>query len=244
MSTSPLKQTDLQIDSGKSTPRHKLVELTKVALLHEGIDKARVQSSEELLTSISEHFNRLNMHKYPTFRSLLADSTRLAHGQSTVMIAHLMGQALGTSRDHSIEVLGIAGLFHDIGLIHLPIELQTEDESKMSEEEITAFRKHPQIGAQLLHNIPRVDPLAVQLIAQHHERQDDHGFPTYRGGSRTHILAELIGISEVLSHLIEEAYGDKGKKPTMDPFKELRKLAKTQFSDQANKLIAEGLSGQ
>jgi response regulator RpfG family c-di-GMP phosphodiesterase len=72
----------------------------------------------------------------------------------------------------------LAALYHDIGYIKLPEGLYHKNVKEMTDEEIEAYKKHPEIGAKLL----KIDHSMItnsiqQIVYQHHECSDGSGFP-------------------------------------------------------------------
>ncbi|MEA2689228.1 MAG: hypothetical protein QOJ39_2693 [Candidatus Eremiobacteraeota bacterium] len=102
-------------------------------------------------------------HDYDTHRHLLNVGMLCAH------VAH----AAGLSREEAV-VLGQAGLFHDIGKLHIRRPLLNARHD-LSEAEWRILRAHAARGEQMLH-AQGASALAA-IVRGHHERLDGSGYP-------------------------------------------------------------------
>lgn len=94
-----------------------------------------------------------------------------------------------------IQSLGIAGLFHDISFG------QVEDNFKslffkpiadMSAEEMTLYKTHPKIGAEILQDKDFASPEVIDLVLSHEERLNGGGYPNKI--SKLEIHQEIIAL--------------------------------------------------
>ena len=120
----------------------------------------------------------------------------------------------------------MASLCHDIGLMQMPPEVQTEDESKMTEPMRALYRTHPTVAAGILASIPGVDPAVIQAVTQHHDRRDKSGFSNRAQASTLHRVAEMVGIADEYVRLMEKTKVD----PNFDVYKEMEKTILPGFS--------------
>src|SRR5438270_8006574 len=85
-----------------------------------------------------------------------------------VTIAKLLG--LSTEETRQVE---IAAVLHDLGKIGIPDEILKKP-SKLTVDEQTIMRKHPEYGWAVLKNIPGCQSASL-LILHHHEMWDGCG---------------------------------------------------------------------
>ncbi len=95
------------------------------------------------------------------------------------------------------QVLDIAALLHDIGLIEVPRELLRRWQKvpdSLNDAERVLVEHHPVLGQEL---VSFVDPLedVGQVIRAHHERYDGLGYPDRRQGADIPWLARLLGVA-------------------------------------------------
>jgi HD-GYP domain-containing protein (c-di-GMP phosphodiesterase class II) len=109
-------------------------------------------------------------HDYETHRHLL----------NVGMLCARVGRTAGLSREESV-VLGQAGLFHDVGKLHIRCALLNARYT-LSEAEWRIMRAHAARGEQMLH-AQGATRLAA-MVRSHHERLDGSGYPDgVRGGA-------------------------------------------------------------
>jgi HD-GYP domain-containing protein (c-di-GMP phosphodiesterase class II) len=102
-------------------------------------------------------------HDYETHRHLL----------SVGMLCVRVARTAGLSREESV-VLGQAGLFHDVGKLHVRSALLNARHD-LSEAEWRIMRAHAARGEQMLH-AQGANRLAA-IVRGHHERLDGSGYP-------------------------------------------------------------------
>jgi putative nucleotidyltransferase with HDIG domain len=134
-----------------------------------------------------------------------------------------MSRPLKISRKETLKQLGIAGMFHDIGLADEYDYLHQTDRSKMTAEQKMIFEGHPQRGAELLDEMGCMDSLTPQIVAQHHARRDNSGFPKSVAAGSIHLFSELIGLAE-------ECVRWADQQPNISRSQILEKMEKSTFS--------------
>ncbi len=99
-----------------------------------------------------------------------------------------------------IEGIHFAALIHDIGKIHIPLEILNRP-GKLTKIEFSLLQVHPEAGNQILQSIDFPWPIA-EIVLQHHERLDGSGYP--RGLQKDDILleAKIISVSDVVEAMI------------------------------------------
>ncbi|HZW52732.1 MAG TPA: HD domain-containing phosphohydrolase [Candidatus Elarobacter sp.] len=108
-------------------------------------------------------------HDYETHRHML----------NVGMLSARVARTAGLSRDEAV-VLGQAGLFHDIGKLHIRRALLNARHT-LSEAEWRILRAHAARGEQMLHAHGAVALAAI--VRSHHERLDGSGYPDGLRGS-------------------------------------------------------------
>lgn len=214
-----------------------LEQLYHIEFNREDFEQARnvLNSTIDLVTSNSKlnslivYLKNLGVHAY-------------AHNLGVSLYAVMLSKQLGWHSPKTISFLSIGGLFHDIGKKKFDINLNTLTEDQMSSEEMKVYQKHPLYGAEILTNISEVPSEVLQIILQHHEKNNGTGFPF--GLSHTTIFppAQIIAIinqfiqlvlpppskppltpTEACNKLIDENDGDYNK----DMLTALKQLLKT-----------------
>jgi putative nucleotidyltransferase with HDIG domain len=166
--------------------------------------------------------------------AFLGNASRHEHNTAIAAMAGLMARALNLTAEKSVGVIGLAGLFHDIGLMELGLE---EPEvhlapGDLSPEKRALYETHPAVGAELLSKIKRFDPGVIQAVAQHHLRKDNTGFPTNGTFTHIHLCAEIIGICDEFDYALRR----KRLNPALDVSQEMEKVFPS-FSRQVVKVF-------
>jgi len=151
------------------------------------------------------------------------------HSQRVMEYSLMMGEHLGLPPEE-MEVLEYAGILHDVGKIGINDAILNKP-SSLTPEEWAVVREHPDIGANLLKDIPFLEE-AARLVRCHHERYDGGGYPN--GIKAEHIPAGacLIAVADAFDTMTtDRAY--RAALSTGHAIGELRRCSGTQFSPMA-----------
>ncbi len=115
------------------------------------------------------------------------------HSQRVMEYAILGGKSLSFSQD-ALEVLEYASILHDIGKIGIADSILTKPEA-LTYQEWKMIIKHPQIGADILKDIPFLEE-ARRLILHHHEMYDGNGYPAGLKYDEIPLGARLLAVAD------------------------------------------------
>ena len=166
-----------------------------------GLTDFQFRYASQFVFNVNQLFSQFNPKKSNVLNAFLNDVAAYDHGVGTTMIASLLAEELNVTSGYAIQIVGMAALLHDIGLQKIP-ELQHEDEALMNKDQLIAFHKHPDVGAEMLTKIKAMDPAVPHAVASHHARRNNRGFPKNLGATSINQIAEIIGISEEFSRII------------------------------------------
>ena len=100
------------------------------------------------------------------------------------------------------------------------------------------MRKHPQIGASILKDIPFLEK-ARKLILYHHERYDGHGYPGGLNHEDTPIGAQLLSVADAFDSMTTgRSY--RAALSIDHAVKELYRCCETQFCPVAVRAVISG----
>jgi len=108
-----------------------------------------------------------------------------SHSQSVQKIGEKIAKTLGVD-------IGLAGLFHDIGKIHVPDAILTKT-SELTDEEMQVVKHHPYHSFRI---ISPVYPDAASIVLRHHERPDGRSYPM--GETNIPIEANVVAAADTL----------------------------------------------
>jgi diguanylate cyclase (GGDEF)-like protein/putative nucleotidyltransferase with HDIG domain len=96
----------------------------------------------------------------------------------------------------------IGALLHDVGKLIIPAEVLNKP-GKLSDEEWTLMRRHPEAGVELLAGIDF--PWDVRpLIESHHERWDGRGYPHGLAADAIPLTARILCLADVFDALTSQ----------------------------------------
>lgn len=96
----------------------------------------------------------------------------------------------------------MACMFHDIGKMLLPKELLNKRPQDMTPEELEEYKKHPELGVQLIEPNRAINNSIKQIVLQHHEAYDGSGFPFQKKGNKILTLANIVCLADDFVHLM------------------------------------------
>lgn len=140
--------------------------------------------------------------------------------QYATQIAHMLGH-----QPQMIEAVKQAAILHDLGKIGISDHILVK-KGKLTDEEYTEIKKHPQIAADILRPIKFLHSV-IPYILYHHERWDGRGYPAGLKGEAIPLGARIISVADVFQALTSN-----------------RPYRKAFSKDEALKIIKEGSGSQ
>lgn len=156
----------------------------------------KVKSDEKLKQSFRHLRNTLRETvKALTLTAEKRDPYTVGHQQRVTQLAISIAREMECS-DNIIQGIETAGVLHDIGKVGVPIEILNKP-GKLNDLEMALIKNHPQIGFEILQNIPFEFPVA-QTVLQHHERYNGSGYPLGIKGEDILIEARIMAVADVV----------------------------------------------
>lgn len=94
-----------------------------------------------------------------------------------------------------IEVVFLAALVHDIGMLHINPKL-VDRKGALAPEEWRQIQAHVLIGQKILQATPGIPVQVCRAVAEHHERCDGTGYPARKQGEELCQLGQLISLAD------------------------------------------------
>lgn len=107
--------------------------------------------------------------------------------------------------------LSLSALLHDVGKIAVPESILDKNGS-LTHEEFRIVRKHPEVGAGIIGDIPAYKSI-VPAIYSHHERWDGSGYPAGLAGEDIPLFARIISIADVFDAITDDRPYRRGMPP-------------------------------
>lgn len=102
--------------------------------------------------------------------------------------------------DEEVQAIKTAALLHDIGMLAVPQHILSKT-ARLSEEERRKLRIHPQVGAEIIRDVPFPSPVAPIILA-HHERWDGGGYPAGLKWEAIPLGARILAIADQFDELL------------------------------------------
>lgn len=185
-----LRNSEVKVDDKASKVIH-LGENVKQSLYQSGITTERLHYADNFLhhsASLAREMKREGKKINSMIDSLLDKD----HVTVVVMLSGLLSQNLGFESKKAVQTVGMAALFHDIGLYDLLPKLIDEDPSKLSAEDLVLWKNHPKRGGQILREAGGFDEVVYQTVEQHHLRK--RGNLGRKASSQINMVSEIVGV--------------------------------------------------
>lgn len=121
------------------------------------------------------------------------------HSRRVCEWARKLGTKLGLAKAE-LDLLGLAGLLHDIGKLHVPAEILSKP-GKLTDDEWAIMRRHPVYGAEIVSEVEALRGVAT-IIRHHHERVDGAGYPDGIAGDAIPPFSRLLSIVDAYEAMI------------------------------------------
>ncbi|HTP24961.1 MAG TPA: HD domain-containing phosphohydrolase [Anaeromyxobacteraceae bacterium] len=123
------------------------------------------------------------------------------HSQRVVRYTEAIAWRLGL-RSPELEDIGRGALLHDIGKIGVP-EAVLLKPAKLTPDEWTAIRRHPDIGYEMIRSIELLATPAA-IVLSHQERFDGRGYPRGLRDEEIHIGARIFAVADTLDAMTSD----------------------------------------
>jgi HD-GYP domain-containing protein (c-di-GMP phosphodiesterase class II) len=158
------------------------------------------------------------------WKILYHDYNLFNHSINLCLLGTAFAVFLKKPRNECLE-LGLAGLFHDIGMTCIPQELILK-EGPLTPEERSQVNHHPTMGHRLLSkdtSLAHLSHVVLRLCLEHHENADGSGYPQCLPLNRQHPLTRIIRLLDSYDSLtINRPYRSAYK-----PFEAIKILQET-----------------
>jgi putative nucleotidyltransferase with HDIG domain len=153
------------------------------------------------------------------------DTYTAGHSRRVQTIALAIGRELGLS-EAELQVLGYAGLFHDIGKLAIPDSILLKP-GPLTDAEMATMKQHAVEGAAIVSRLGFLAD-AVPSVRHHHERFDGRGYPDRLAGRDIPLGARVIHVADALDSMLTTRVYRSGL-PLADAIAELNNESGKQF---------------
>ena len=126
------------------------------------------------------------------------DPYTAGHQREVAIIAAGIAVRLGMS-EFDIEGLRLAALVHDVGKIHLPLQILCKP-SRLTDLEFKLIKTHPSEGQRILKDLDLPWPIAT-MVLQHHEYLDGSGYPNGLSGDAILVQSRILTVADIVESM-------------------------------------------
>ncbi len=123
------------------------------------------------------------------------------HSRRTADGAEKLATSIELDAGH-IEMIRIAALLHDVGLLGVPARVMSKPDI-LSVAEMQLMRQHPSNSEMVLAPLAGFEEIAF-WISRHHERPDGRGYPDMLTGDEIPLESRILSVADVYSALTAE----------------------------------------
>lgn len=172
----------------------------------------RIERIEPLVDSMVESIFRNQDALLPLARLKNHDDYTFEHCVGVCALLVAFGRAQNMPKEE-IRQLALGGLLHDIGKAQIPDSILNKP-AKLSDDEFARMKDHVAAGFNQLKGTPGVGPIALRVVAEHHERFDGTGYPRKLDGEKISLHGQMAAIVDVYDAISSERVYHKGMSPT------------------------------
>ena len=175
-------------------------------------------SAPGLVSEIADSVTRNPSALISLARIKTADEYTFMHSVAVRALMVGLARQMGLN-DEATQQAGLAGLLHDLGKAHIPLEILNKP-GKLSDAEFALMRGHPGAGHALLQGQGLPAPV-LDACLHHHEKIDGTGYPHRLPAEQITTLARMAAICDVYDAITS----DRPYKAGWDPAESLRRMA-------------------
>lgn len=146
------------------------------------------------------------------------------HSREVLEIGSRIARELGVEVDQTLKN---SLLLHDIGKIGIPDDILFKH-SRLSVEEMSEMKRHPEIGKQLLETFSNFHEVS-DIILSHQEHWDGSGYPNGLAGEEIPLIARIIAVADAY-HAMTNTRRYRKALTHEQAIEELRSNSGTQFA--------------
>ncbi len=129
--------------------------------------------------------------------------------------------------EQDVEVIGYAGLLHDVGKISVNEEILTKKDA-LTQKEFEILKQHPEVGVNILREMKFLEK-EIPIILHHHEHYDGTGYPYGLKGREIPAGARIVAVADAIDAMTSGRTYRK-RLSWRDAIIEIKKGSGTQFA--------------
>ena len=154
-----------------------------------------------IIREYQEDLAKAYMQTIETLRYVVEtrDKETKGHSERVSGLGAELARELGMPEEQ-VEMIRVAGLFHDIGKIGVPDIILLKN-GPLSDQEFLEIKKHPAEGEKILQTYSPFAKL-LPIVRGHHERFDGRGYPDGLAGEEICLGARVIAVADSFDAMV------------------------------------------
>lgn len=120
-----------------------------------------------------------------------------AHSLGVAMYAVMIAKRLEIESPTTLYKLSMAGLFHDVGKKEIDRAILEKPRHLVSKAERAAIESHVVRGQEILNAMQSIPSEVIQLVLEHHEDQQNLGYPMQKHKFHQHPLSKVLQCANI-----------------------------------------------
>lgn len=120
------------------------------------------------------------------------------HALNVALLSMMLAKEL-QAPVQTVQQVGMAALFHDIGECEIPSRILKNTEP-LSKAELGLLQQHPEYGVKIGQKLGLPQDV-LQVIAQHHERVDGSGYPAHVKAAQMSLMSRIVSLVNAYDEL-------------------------------------------
>lgn len=162
-------------------------------------NKAFGRGLRQVMAAVADELNASHSAMNLLADACAFDNYIFTHSFNVALYSTALALKTDCSEKEVLEI-GIGGMLHDIGKIHVPDEILKKP-GHLTAEEFELMKKHTEYGFEMLRRQEDIPLLAAHCAFQHHERWDGSGYPRQLKQEEIHPFGRLMAVTDVFDAL-------------------------------------------
>lgn len=164
------------------------------------------------------------------------DQYTFTHSVNVAIFSLAFAKHRGASPE-LLRKVGLAGLLHDVGKMRTAEEI-IKKPGALTEEEMRVMQRHPELGVEILQQMPDVDGETAEIVLHHHVRYDGSGYPKLPPGREPHPEGVVVAVADCYDALTTTRPYQKSRHPS-EAARIMRRLAGKAYAPEVLASFAE-----